>query len=53
MIKVKASLEVEELPKDIIIDIPKEYCNREEWNKYIKEYLFGLLKLKVKYDVLS
>ena len=55
MVKVKASLEIEELPKNIIIEIPKEYCNRKKFMERIKEVLYDYVKdnSKIKYEVLD
>ena len=55
MMKVKASLEIGELPKNIIIEIPKEYCNRRKFMERIKEVLYDYVKdnSKVRYEVLS
>lgn len=53
MIKVKASLVFkgkEKLPTDVVLDIPKDDCNRAKWNDYIKEALFLLLSDRVKVD---
>lgn len=54
LIKVKASL-LGKLPTDVVIDIPKNYCNRDEWNGYIKEYLSYLFDCdsKIDYEVLE
>ena len=55
MVKVKASLEMEELPKNIIVEIPKEYCNRRKFMERIKEVLYEYVmdNSKVKYEVLD
>lgn len=55
MVKVKASLILEELPKDIVIDIPKEDCNRRQFMKHIKDVLYAYVrdKSKIKYEVLE
>lgn len=53
MIKVKASLVFrgeDKLPTDIVLDIPKDACNRAKWNDYIKGALFLLLNDRVKVD---
>lgn len=58
MLKVKARLhfiEDEKLPTDIIVDIPEEYCNRDNWDKYISDVLFSILqrKIKVEYELMD
>ena len=58
MIKVKASLIFkgeERMPTDIVLDIPKEDCNRDNWNDYIKEALFSILndRVKIDYDLIE
>lgn len=53
MIKVKASLVFkgkEKMPTDIVFDVPKEYCNRDDWNKFIDGVLFSVLRDRVKID---
>ena len=58
MIKVRASMELkekQELPTGIEIDIPKEYCNRESWNEYIKEILVSMCKdrIRINFEVVD
>lgn len=58
MLKVKASLQFrknEELPTDVVVDIPKEYCNRDKWDKFIEDMLFSILrqKIKVEYELID
>lgn len=58
MLKVKTSLQFrknEELPTDVIVDIPEEYCNRDKWDKFIEDMLFSILrqKIKVEYELID
>ena len=51
MIKVKASMKLkkgQELPTNVEIDVPKEYCNRKDWNEYIEEVLVAMCKDRIK-----
>lgn len=58
MIKVKASMVLkpgEELPTDVEIDVPKEYCNRKEWNEFIRNVLTSMCRdrLKIEFTVVE
>lgn len=44
MMKVKASLHIPKIPTDVIIDVPKDHCNRKDWNEYLKEILLEILE---------
>lgn len=53
MIKVKASVQLrdgQELPTNIELDVPKEYCNRKDWNNFISEVMASLLRDRLKID---
>ena len=53
MIKVRASVQLregQELPTNIELDVPKEYCNRKDWNVFIGEVMASLLKDRLKVD---
>lgn len=38
------------MPTNVLIDIPEEYCNRDNWDEYISNILFSILQHRVKID---
>ena len=58
MIKVKASVKLkkgQQLPTDIELDIPKDCCNRDKFNKYIENILIPMCldRLKIVHEVVE
>ena len=52
MIQVRAKLKLDNNGKDMVqLDVPEEYCNREEFLEYIKKALFDMYN--VEYEVVE
>lgn len=52
MIRVQAKLKLDNDEGDMVqLDVPEEYCNREEFLEYIKKALFDMYS--VEYEVVE